>query len=188
MKGSGPKKVGNAHLKWAFSEAACLMIRAVPALSKLPKPQKEHESAPDVRRANSGVRDDQGLGHDHARLFRRLHVLLDYGPSGADHPVAVEGVDCQRSEQDGVSRLCRSDAMHDLRSEIMRALIECGMRVDAHRHEAATGGQARFANSRPPSRSSATLMPRRTNGIGLQKLFPTPTPNCIKQRSSAGAA
>ena len=31
VKGSGKKKVGNAHLKWAFSEAACLMIRAVPA-------------------------------------------------------------------------------------------------------------------------------------------------------------
>jgi transposase len=27
-KGSGGKKVGNAHLKWAFSEAACLMIRS----------------------------------------------------------------------------------------------------------------------------------------------------------------
>ena len=27
-KGSGPKKVGNAHLKWAFSEAACLMLRS----------------------------------------------------------------------------------------------------------------------------------------------------------------
>jgi transposase len=31
-KGSGGKKIGNAHLKWAFSEAACLMIRAVPAV------------------------------------------------------------------------------------------------------------------------------------------------------------
>jgi transposase len=31
-KGSGPRKVGNAHLKWTFSEAACLMIRAVPAV------------------------------------------------------------------------------------------------------------------------------------------------------------
>ena len=28
VKGSGPKKMGNAHLKWAFSEAACLMIRS----------------------------------------------------------------------------------------------------------------------------------------------------------------
>jgi glutamine synthetase len=34
-----------------------------------------------------------------------------------------------------------SDAMHDLRSEMMRAMIECGLNVEAHRHEAATGGQ-----------------------------------------------
>jgi len=33
-KGSGGKKIGNAHLKWAFSEAACLMLRAVPAVKK----------------------------------------------------------------------------------------------------------------------------------------------------------
>jgi transposase len=32
VTGSGRKKIGNAHLKWAFSEAACLMIRAVPAV------------------------------------------------------------------------------------------------------------------------------------------------------------
>ena len=32
VTGSGEKKMGNAHLKWAFSEAACLMIRAVPAV------------------------------------------------------------------------------------------------------------------------------------------------------------
>jgi transposase len=32
VKGSGGKKIGNAHLKWAFSEAACLMIRAAPAV------------------------------------------------------------------------------------------------------------------------------------------------------------
>jgi len=31
-KGSGGKKIGNAHLKWAFSEAACLMVRACPAV------------------------------------------------------------------------------------------------------------------------------------------------------------
>jgi transposase len=31
VKGSGGKKIGNAHLKWAFSEAACLMLRALPA-------------------------------------------------------------------------------------------------------------------------------------------------------------
>ncbi len=33
-KGSGGKKIGNAHLKWAFSEAACLMLRAMPTAKK----------------------------------------------------------------------------------------------------------------------------------------------------------
>jgi transposase len=28
VKGTGGKKIGNAHLKWAFSEAACLMLRS----------------------------------------------------------------------------------------------------------------------------------------------------------------
>jgi transposase len=28
--GSGPVRAGNAHLKWAFSEAACLMLRSCP--------------------------------------------------------------------------------------------------------------------------------------------------------------
>jgi transposase len=31
VKGYGGKKIGNAHLKWAFSEAACLMKRSCPA-------------------------------------------------------------------------------------------------------------------------------------------------------------
>jgi transposase len=33
-KGTGGKKIGNAHLKWAFSEAACLMLRALPDAKK----------------------------------------------------------------------------------------------------------------------------------------------------------
>jgi len=32
VKGHGGKKIGNAHLKWAFSEAACLMKRCSPAV------------------------------------------------------------------------------------------------------------------------------------------------------------
>ncbi len=37
---------------------------------------------------------------------------------------------------------CRpSDAMHDLRSEMMLMMIQCGLTVEAHRHEAASGGQ-----------------------------------------------
>src|SRR5262249_60509415 len=31
VKGFGCRKLGNAHLKWAFSEAACLMLRSLPA-------------------------------------------------------------------------------------------------------------------------------------------------------------
>ncbi len=34
-----------------------------------------------------------------------------------------------------------SDAMHDLRSEMMLTMIECGLQVEAHHHESATGGQ-----------------------------------------------
>jgi transposase len=30
--GAGGKKIGNAHLKWAFSEAVCLLIRSCPAV------------------------------------------------------------------------------------------------------------------------------------------------------------
>jgi uncharacterized radical SAM protein YgiQ len=33
-------------------------------------------------RADSRLRDDQGLGHHHARLLRRLHVLLDHAHQG----------------------------------------------------------------------------------------------------------
>jgi glutamine synthetase len=34
-----------------------------------------------------------------------------------------------------------SDAMHDLRSEMMLMMMQCGLTVEAHRHEAASGGQ-----------------------------------------------
>jgi glutamine synthetase len=34
-----------------------------------------------------------------------------------------------------------SDALHDLRSEMMRMMIDCGLTVKAHRHEGASGGQ-----------------------------------------------
>lgn len=41
-KGSGGKKIGNAHLKWAFSEAACLMLRScLPVKSWLARQEKK---------------------------------------------------------------------------------------------------------------------------------------------------
>jgi transposase len=42
IKGSGGKKIGNAHLRWAFGEAACLMLRAhEPAKRWLQRKQKK---------------------------------------------------------------------------------------------------------------------------------------------------
>jgi transposase len=41
-KGSGGKKIGNAHLKWAFSEAACLILRScLPAKAWLQRLEKK---------------------------------------------------------------------------------------------------------------------------------------------------
>ncbi len=34
-----------------------------------------------------------------------------------------------------------ADASHDLRDEMMQTLIDCGLKVEAHHHEVATGGQ-----------------------------------------------
>lgn len=44
VKGSGGKKIGNAHLKWAFSEAACLMIRSVPSVKSWMQRQEKKGS------------------------------------------------------------------------------------------------------------------------------------------------
>ena len=44
-------------------------------------------AAPELRRRQDpGVRDDPVLGHDHARLLRRLHLLLDHRARGPHHP------------------------------------------------------------------------------------------------------
>src|SRR5260370_35390700 len=40
--GSGGKKIGNAHLRWAFAEAACLFLRS----SERAKKWKEKQAAP----------------------------------------------------------------------------------------------------------------------------------------------
>jgi transposase len=42
VKGSGGKKIGNGHLKWAFSEAACLMLRCcLPVKSWMQRQEKK---------------------------------------------------------------------------------------------------------------------------------------------------
>ena len=52
-----------------------------------------HAATPSqLHRTDSGVRDDQGFGHDHARLLWRLHVLFDHRPPGPNHSVTQQGV------------------------------------------------------------------------------------------------
>ena len=44
-----------------------------------------------------------------------------------------------------------SDALNDLRSEMMLAMIECGLKVQAHHHEVASGGQGEIECVTPRS-------------------------------------
>jgi len=44
-----------------------------------------------------------------------------------------------------------SDALNDLRSEMMLAMIECGLKVQAHHHEVASGVRARSTCATPRS-------------------------------------
>ena len=44
------------------------------------------------RRQDPRLRDDPLLGHHHARLLRRLHLLLDHRARGPDHPEPLGGV------------------------------------------------------------------------------------------------
>jgi transposase len=62
MKGTGGRKIGNAHLKWAFSEAAVLFLRGNPRAKKL------------VQRLES----KHGKGKALAILARRLATAVYY--------------------------------------------------------------------------------------------------------------
>jgi transposase len=62
--GSGGAKIGNAHLKWAFGEAACLLLRESDAAKKwLARREKKHGKA-------------RALGALSARLGRAVYHLL----------------------------------------------------------------------------------------------------------------
>jgi transposase len=66
-KGSGGNKIGNAHLKWAFAEAVCLLLRQSPrAKTWLARREKKH-----------GKR--KALGALQARLGRAVYHLLRKG-------------------------------------------------------------------------------------------------------------
>jgi len=63
-QGTGGNKIGNAHLKWAFAEAACLFLRASEQAKKwLARREKKHGKA-------------RALGALAARLGRTVYHLL----------------------------------------------------------------------------------------------------------------
>src|SRR5436190_1689197 len=66
-QGSGGNKIGNAHLKWAFSEAACLFLRESEQAKRwLARREKKHGKA-------------RALGALAARLGRAVYHLLRKG-------------------------------------------------------------------------------------------------------------
>jgi transposase len=66
-KGFGPMKIGNAHLRWAFAEAACLFVRqSVRAKAWLKRQEKQHGKG-------------RALGILAARLARTVYHLLRKG-------------------------------------------------------------------------------------------------------------
>ena len=62
--GSGGKKIGNAHLKWAFSEATVLLMRQLPAA-------KEH-----VETLAKKHGEGKALSILSARLGRTVYLML----------------------------------------------------------------------------------------------------------------
>jgi transposase len=66
-QGTGGNKIGNAHLKWAFSEATCLLLRSCPkAKAWLARREKKHGKK-------------RALGALAARLGRAVYHLLRKG-------------------------------------------------------------------------------------------------------------
>jgi transposase len=66
-QGTGGHKIGNAHLKWAFSEATCLLLRSCPkAKTWLTRREKKHGKK-------------RALGALAARLGRAVYHLLRQG-------------------------------------------------------------------------------------------------------------
>lgn len=101
---------------------------------------------------STGIADGARFGPE-VQFFVFDDVRYDQTPHSAYYHVdSVEGAwNSGREEKPNLGHKVRygegyfpcppTDAMHDLRSEIMRALIECGLIAESHRHEAATGGQ-----------------------------------------------
>ncbi len=101
---------------------------------------------------STGIADTANFGPE-VEFFIFDEVRFDQTPSSGYYYLdSVEGAwNTGRQEgpnlgykvrtKEGYSPCPPTDALHDLRSEMMLTMIECGLKVERHHHEVATGGQ-----------------------------------------------
>ena len=113
-----------------------------------------------TRRAHPGLRDDQALDRDDARLLRRLHLLQHHRARGAHHPEPQRGrASCARC---GRSRAWRTSAAPSPTSAARPpTCTRCAARTSAPRARAAAcraciPGHLREPRDRPRRRSSSS--------------------------------
>ncbi len=78
---------------------------------------------------------DQGMNYAHYRVDSREGTWR----RGLDEP---DNLGNQLRPKEGYFPCPPADTMHNLRSEMVTVLEQCGIRVETHHHEVATGGQA----------------------------------------------
>ena len=96
------------------------------------------------RRENPGLGDDPLLGHDHARLLRRLHVLLDHRARGPHHPEPLGGI---------------GPAARSRKSATRRRASPASSPTSAARPPTCTAWPARTRTSRPPAAACPASIP-----------------------------
>ena len=78
---------------------------------------------------------DQGMNYAHYRVDSREGAWR----RGVDEP---DNLGNQLRPKEGYFPVPPADTMHNLRSEMVAVLEQCGIKVETHHHEVATGGQA----------------------------------------------
>lgn len=78
---------------------------------------------------------DQGINYGHYKVDSREGAWR----RGQDDP---DNLGNQLRPKEGYFPVPPADTMHNLRSEMVAVLEQCGIRVETHHHEVATGGQA----------------------------------------------
>jgi glutamine synthetase len=81
------------------------------------------------------VRYDQGMNYAHYAVDSREGVWR----RGSSEP---DNLGNQLRPREGYFPVPPADSMHNLRSEMVTVLEQCGVKVETHHHEVATGGQA----------------------------------------------